>query len=312
MARTVEKIIEEDEDKLPLEGTETESNVESKEAIPEKVIEKTPEELVAEYKKQMEEAKATTAAANKRAEEAEARAVSSSTRATEAAKSQIDTTEQSIETKLTSAKTKLAAVKQQLKQARTAGDTDAEVDLQDEMTNARYELNTAEWEKSNFAKWKENQAKAPSPAADTRKNPYTEKEQAWIDSHEEFSSSKKFARVAKGAASDALAEGIKQDTKAYFDYIEEALKEFGFLGGNEDPTSGAGKNISTSTAAAPNKSGNGSAAVVNKNSKYPYIPNGFTIPKEWVELAADLEFEDPREYANERLKLEAEDKGRLQ
>ena len=202
------------------------------------------------------------------------------------------------------------SVKQQLKQARAAGDTDAEVELQDAMTNARYEYNTAEWEKNNFAKWKEQQAAKPATAAVENKSPYTAKEQAWINAHPEFESNKKFSRLAKVAAGEALEEGHKQDTPAYFEYIENALKESGFLS-DGDPTSGAGKNMSTSSAAAPNKSGNGAAPPVNKNSKYPYVPNGFTIPKDWVEMATDLGFEDPREYANERLKIEAEDKSRI-
>ena len=51
--------------------------------------------------------------------------------------------------------------------------------------------------------------------------------------------------------------------------------------------------------------------VPSKNSKYPYIPKGFTIPKDWVDAAESQGYEGKEaalEYANDRLKIEQEEK----
>lgn len=303
MARTVEKILKEDEDKLDI-GVEEEAL----EQEPENGSDApTPEETAEDLRKQL-------AAANARAEreatgrrEAEATAAKATNTAGSARQAQIATQKQAIEGKISEAQTKLDASKQQLKQAKTAGDSDAEVDLQDAVADARYALNAAKWEKDQFDRWEEAQLKQPA-AATERASPYTDKEQAWIDSHPEFGTSKKFARTAKLAAQEAIDEGHKQDSVGYFKYIEDTLQEGGFLVEAAEPLSGAG-NTTTSVAAAPNRTGTGSPAPVGKNAKYPHIPNGFRIPSDWVEAAQLQGFDDPREYANDRLEIEAKEKG---
>lgn len=308
MSRTVEKILKDDESKASL-GVDEEEIIVDEDEVENKGP--TPEEQVELMKKERDEAnaRADREAASRR--EAEERAESAATSAGTAVQSQIATHEAAIESKIGAAKTNLESIKQQLKQAKTAGDSDAEVELQDALTNARYELNSAEWEKKNFATWKEGQK--TKPAADTeKKSPYTTKEQAWIDAHPDFNKNPKFARMAKGAASAAL-EYHKQDSPGYFKYIEDMLEEYGLMGAKDekdDALSGAGDNLaSSSTAAAPNRDGNGSVAAVNKNSKYPYVPKGFTIPADWVQASQDQGFDDPREYANMRLEDEAKAKG---
>lgn len=306
MPRTVQTILEDDKDKAEL-GVDTEESLVDAgtdvDAVP------TPEETAADLKKQLAEANARAERESAARKEAENRASVASTTAGTAVQSQIATQEVAIEGKIGAAKTNLDAIKQQLKQAKSAGDGDAEVELSDALTNARYELNSAEWEKKNFAAWKEQQTKVQP--TNENKSPYTAKEQAWIDSHPEFGTNKKFARLAKIAAAEALDEGHPQDTLGYFKYIESTLQEGGLLGTADEPLSGAGHNTaSASTAAAPNRTGNGAASVVNKNSKYPYVPNGFRIPADWVQASQDQGFDDPREYANERLKIDAEEKGR--
>jgi hypothetical protein len=300
MARTVEKILKEDDDKLDV-GADGATLVDT--TVDDGVKTPTPEETVAEMKKQIDAANARAdreAAARKEAEEQAAKA--SNANAT-AVKSQITAQEEAIAGKINAAKTSLDSIKQQLKQAKSAGDGDAEVELQDALTDARYKLNAAEWEKGNFDRWKEAQTKAP--ATTEVKSPYTAKEQAWIDSHPEFGTNKKFARVAKLAAQEALDEGHKQDSAGYFKYIEDTLKENNLLGTPEEPLSDA--NTSVSTAAAPNRTGTGDAPPVGKNAKYPFIPSNFRIPADWVEAAKDQGFDDVREYAN--MRLEEEGKG---
>ena len=301
MARTVEKILEDDENKdtLGVDKDEIAATQDTDTSSP------TPEETVAKLTKERDEAiaKANVEAAARR--EAEIKAEAAATNAGTAVQSQIVTQEAAIESKISAAKTNLESIKQQLKQAKAAGDSDAEVELQDALTNARYEVNTAEWEKKNFTAWKETQ-KAKPAATETPKDPYTAKEKAWIAAHPEFNTNPKFARMAKGAAAAAL-EYCKQDTPEYFKYIEDMLEEYGLLKKDDEPLSGAGANVST--AAAPNRDGNGTVQTVNKNSKYPYVPKNFTIPADWVQASQDQGFDDPREYANMRLEEEAKSKG---
>ena len=246
MARTVEKILE-DDDKKPALVTD--------EGADETLIEETgptPEEAAADLRKQLEAANARADREARAREDAETRANNASASAGNAVQAQITTQETAIEGKISLAKTNLESIKAQLKQARQAGDSDAEIDLQDAMTNARYELNTAEWEKKNFAAWKEDQAKRTTKVEAS--SPYTAKEQAWISSHPEFGTSKKFARVAKSAAADALEEGLKQDSDKYFQYIEDALTEMKLLKPetvDDEPLSGAGASTATAAATGP-------------------------------------------------------------
>lgn len=267
--------------------------------------------LRAELKKAQDRAAAEAI----RADEAEKRAGAEATKVKSAYEQQIVARDNEIDSKIATAKTSLESIKQQLKQARATNDTDAEVELQDAMTDARYALNAADWEKKNFTTWKENQKKIAEqqPARqDNDASPYTAKERRWIADHPEFNSNKRFARIAKAAAGQARdEENLPQDSAAYFEFIENALKEEGFLADDDDPTSGAGDNaprkVSTSTGAAPQKSGS-STPPVGKNAKYPNIPSGYRIPPDWVAAAEEQGFEGREgllEYTNMRLEEEA-------
>ena len=304
MPRTVEKILKDDEEKLDL-GVETE--VSNDELIDDTASAgPTPEETAAELKKQLADANARADREAQGRKDAEAVAATASTKAGTAVQSQLVVQERAIDGRIALAKTNLDSIKQQLKQAKASGDSDAEVELSDELTNARYELNNATWEKQQFGKYKEEIAKQPIPAT-TVQSPYTAKEQSWISEHPEFSTNKKFARLAKMSAQEALDEGHKQDSPGYFKYIEDVLRENNLLSSENEPLSGAGT-TTTSVAAAPSRTGNGATAPVGKNAKYPYIPSGFRIPADWVEAATNQGFDDPREYANDRLKIEADEK----
>lgn len=322
MPRTVAKILKDDENKVDPQVTKEELEQlnaddedlgfvqEPAKDTGEKVP--TAEETVAKLQKDLADEKAARIREATGRREAEERAANANAATNTAAQAQIATHENAIKSKITAAKTNLDSVKAQLKTAKATGDGDAEVELQDALTNARYELNTAEWEEKNFNTWKANQENVARQQAATPKSPYTIKEQAWIDAHPQFQTDKRFSRLAQQAARDALDENIKQDSIQYFNYIETAMKEGGFSLDSDEPMSGAGTNTnsSTSVAAAPDRSGNSpTAVVVNKNSKYPYLTQGFRIPPDWVQAAKDQDFDDVREYANMRLEEEAKQKG---
>lgn len=323
MPRTVEKILKDDEDKAEIGITKEELeqlNVEDDDLVVEGEVAKsvskgpTAEETIAKLQKQVADSDARAEREAAARKEAEDRALSANAGAATAAQAQVATHEQAIKSKIAAATTNLESIKSQLKQAKATGDSDAEVELQDALTNARYELNTAVWDEKNFANWKANQDKIVKQQNSVSKSPYTAKEQAWIDSHPEFATDKKFARTAKMAAQEALDEGHSQDSKAYFTYIENTMREHGFLTDDEGPLSGAGKNTNAaSVAAAPDRTGNRpDQIVINKNSKYPYVQKGFRIPSDWVQAAKDQEFDDVLEYANMRLEDEAKQKGTIQ
>lgn len=321
MPRTVAKILKDDEGKADPQVTreELEALSSEDEEFPvvdntKKQVDDTPtaEETVAKLQKDLAEEKAARLRETANRREAEERVASANAATNNAAQAQIITHEAAIDSKINAAKTNLDSIKTQLKTAKATGDGDAEVELQDALTNARYELNTAEWDKKNFNAWKANQENVSRQAAAAPKSPYTIKEQAWIDAHPEFQTNKKFARLAKMVAQEALDEGHKQDSVGYFNYIENGMKEGGFSPDGEDPLSEAGRNTNTNTtslAAAPSRDGNGRSAPVRKNKDYPHIPDGFRIPPDWVQASKDQDFDDPREYANMRLEEENKQKG---
>lgn len=277
------------------------------------------EDAAADLKKQLKEKDLEIARERGARQEAERIANENAGRANDSVTQQIATQKQAIASKVTAATDKLAAAKQQLKQAKLAGDSEAEVELQDAMAEARYELNAANWEQNNFARWEEaNKVKKPATAGGgnaTTDHQFTAAEQVWIDAHPEYKANKTFARIANSAASEALhTMKLKQDSTEFFAYIEDALKESGHISEEGDPLSEAGKtnkSTSTSTATPPNRTGNGAAPPVRPNAKYPYLTPGFKIPAEWVEAAKDQGFDDPREYANDRLKIAAEEKSNV-
>ena len=319
MPRTVSKILEDDEKKADLGVTKEELEALQEEEDGSVIVDgdkkaPTPEETAEDLRKQLKEANEkleTEAAARK---DAETRAQTAATTAGSAVQAQVVTQKAAIDSRVVAANNNLEAIKQQLKQATAANDTDAIVDLQDAMTNARYELNAAAWDKNKFVEWETAQKNRPAQRQQTGRAPgtYTTQEQAWIDAHPQFKTSKKFARLTKAAAAEAEGAGYPVDSAAYFRFIEDSLREEGLISEDGEPLSGAGRNTneaSTSVAAAPNRSGNGTAAVVNKNSKYPYLHSGFRIPSDWVEAAELQGFDDVKEYANMRLEEEAKSKG---
>ena len=316
MPRDVNTIEEEDKNKLELGADDAlvDIEIDTTGEVAKTKSELSPDEVAADLRKQIAERDATLAVERRKREEAEARAGRADGAASDARATQVAAQERAIKDRVAAAKTKLESVKQQLKQAKASQDDDAEVELSDAMAEARYELNAAAWEEGQFAKWKETQAQAPQRTTQTNNSPYTEAEQAWIEEHPEFYSNKKFARLTKVLAAEALEEGHKQDSRAFFNFVENGLRENGFL--TKDPTSETNEMVdarastSTSTATPPNRTGNGNASPPRTGGKYPFLPKGFTVPRDWVQAAQDQGFDDPLEYANMRLEIEANEKGR--
>lgn len=279
------------------------------------------DDAVADLKRQLAEKDEQLTREREGRRVAEANRVKADNNAGAARTSQVQSQKQAILNRLDAAQTKLDSAKVQYKQALAAGDTDQAVELQDIMTSARYELNAADWEKKRFETWETSEAakaeaRIKNPELTEGTQEYTRPEQEWIDAHPQFYTDTKFARFTKVLAAEALEKKIRQDSPAFFRFIEEGLTEEGFsLSSNASKLNGArsnGKGNSTSTAAPVDRSGTtgGTPTIKPADAKYPFIPKGFNIPKEWVQAATDQGFDDVREYVNMRLEDEATTRGR--
>lgn len=296
-------------DQLP----ETPPESEVKKPADDKAAAKEPEDAVAELKSQIERSNAERAALVERAEKAERAAQESAGHASTSVEGQIVARKAANDAAISEAQANLDSFKRQLREAKSSGDVDAEVDLQDQLNDARLKLNAANWEKGNFEKWetgyRENQKKAATaPKQATQDQQFTPEENEWIAKHPKFNSDPDYQAIAAAAASRALQDGCDRKGKAYFERIERALAKAGY----DDVPAPAEKNKDPlSSAAPPSRDGNVGASrggVVSPGTKYPYVPSGFRIPGAWVSAAQDQGM-DPRKYAN--YMLEAEAKGEL-
>jgi hypothetical protein len=196
-------------------------------AAPEKV-EVSPEEGLEKLKKQLEDEKsraesersARIAAEN---DAQEARAAEAKARG-DAQGSQLDMVKQAIST----ATQNKDLLKQRLRDARAAGDVDAESDVVDAMAENA----------SNLATLKQAQQRlesTPKPVATPRTDPVERfayeiatngypKSAAWVRKHGEFITDPTKHRKMIAAHELALADGIQADSDEYFNSIEETLK----------------------------------------------------------------------------------------
>lgn len=122
----------------------------------------------------------------------------------------------------------ISHIKRELKEAMEGGDLEKQVDLQEKLSDARWKYNNAEQSKKQFDTWKEQQEATAKQPKQEQKPQYTASEQAWIDAHPLFETDDDYYGVVAGADASARRKGIKPDTKAYYEYVETALKRSGF------------------------------------------------------------------------------------
>ena len=157
-------------------------------------------------------------AAEKTASEANTKVVSSQNDAIKAQKS-------AIENAVQIATSNVNVIKTELKDAMESGDLAKQVDLQEKLADARWSLNNASHQQKQFATWEEQQKNAPKQV--DQKPQYTKSEMEWIAAHPRFESDDEYYGVVAGADAAARRKGIVPDTKAYYEYVETALKRSG-------------------------------------------------------------------------------------
>lgn len=119
----------------------------------------------------------------------------------------------------------ILAIKKELRDAMEGGDLDKQVELNETLADARWTLNNATQTQKQFTAWEEQQKNTSKKATQTVE--YTEGEKAWIAENPEFITNKKFKSVVTAAHFEAIEDGIKPDTKAYYQHIENSLRDFG-------------------------------------------------------------------------------------
>jgi hypothetical protein len=188
----------------------------------------TPEEMVEQLKAQMAEKDTEIASTRARAEAAEKERATATSKVTVAENDVIATRENAYVLALEKTQSDLDRAKQQLEDALAGGDTKAVVEAQEALSDAKYDVRRIKDEQKAFDGWKKQEeakkAAAPktpviSPAAKT-----------WIDEHPQFETNKRYRAIAIAAHEEALENGVRADSKAYFDYINGALEESGLSG----------------------------------------------------------------------------------
>lgn len=269
----------------------------------------SPEDAIAKLQKQLEESNREREVALERAVRAEKDHKESSNTVLTEVETRVRAQEAQITGMIETAKIKLASLKTQYASARENNDADREYDINLEIADTQLQLRSAEWNKNQLDTWKTQRAEAlkVQPTAHPQ-GQFSQKEQAWISSHPKFNTDQDYRAVVIGAAQIALAKGIRHDSEEYFTHMDAALGRLYPAVSADEPQDRT--QSQTSTAAPPSRSGvNGIGAhKPNFKAKYPYIPNGFKIPADWVQTAKDLNFDDPAEYANYRLEEQAKEK----
>lgn len=184
----------------------------------------TPEETIEQLKAQIADKDSAIEKERARAETAERERHASDNKVKTAEVDAVTTRESAYVLAIDKTKGDLESAKRELKEALAGGDTDAVVEAQDKINDARYHLNRIGDEKKVFEKWKETQSKVTSK----ENNGVSPKAQEWIDEHPQFNTNKRYKAVAIAAHEEAIEKGCRADSKAYFDHIDGALEEMGF------------------------------------------------------------------------------------
>jgi hypothetical protein len=260
----------------------------------------TPEETIESLKAQIAEKDRLVASERERAEKAVAERSTEANRATTAIEDAWKSREASIENAITAAKADLATIKQQLKQARSTGDIDAEIDLEEKLAASRYDLNASEWEKKNLAAQKVEREKMQKIQTAERQVPgFSAKTQDWIAKHPRFNTDDEYQAAAYASHNIAIKKGYTPESDAYFEFVNGRLaKQFP---DNEDDPPPPPTQQKQSTAAPPSRSSNTNARAG---------ANGKTVRLSAEQLeAAEFMGMTPAEYAADLIK-QNEEKGR--
>lgn len=165
-------------------------------------------------------------AATARAESAEKTARDASTEVAAAHTEKASAELIAVNNGIATTKANQAALKTALREARAAGDVDAEFDILDKVASAAHDLKALEYGKANM----EAAAKQPRAAADpveatarAMEQGASPKSATWIRSHPQYITNPRLNSKMIAAHHDALAEGHAADSPEYISSIEISL-----------------------------------------------------------------------------------------
>lgn len=256
-----------------------------------------PEDGLAKLQKQLDDEKIARADADRRASEASAAEV--------AARTDSQTNRlHLVTTALDSKKQASALLKAKYIEARTANDMDAEFEIQQDMSKIAAEIIQLEAGKKALEQ-------QPKPTARPTTDPVAQftanmspQSAAWIRSHPEYVHDNKLNRKMIRAHEDALDEGIREDTPAYFESIERQLgitKDIKL-----DPP--ADDNAMSDAAAPARRAAPASAPVTRSGNGAGARANVVTLTRDEVEIA-EMTGQTAEEFARNKMALKKE--GRL-
>lgn len=129
-----------------------------------------------------------------------------------------------------------AAAKRARRQAREAGDFDAEEAADEELRAATTRKALLERDKVAWEDWEREQAEEtarkakeapPKPAAAPAAKPgYSPADQEWIDKHPEFNDDPDCQGIVVATINKAVARGVRQGSPAYYDAADEGYRRY--------------------------------------------------------------------------------------
>lgn len=179
----------------------------------------SPEDALAESRRQLQASQQQTAEARRQARAAQQQAQHATTQAQEATTARISDREIAVNSVLESAKAEQATARAAKRLAREAGDLDAEMAAEEMFTVATTRMHnaTAEIERIKAApKPKPPEQQAPTATPET---------QRWMDEHPAYHTDRRYQALANATHFEAIEAGHPVESPGYFDYVNNALAE---------------------------------------------------------------------------------------
>jgi hypothetical protein len=171
-------------------------------------------------KKQIEELRKQKAAEESARKAAEARAIERE-REANTYKNQVSSTQDSmLEQAITGAKAEIARLKDQARIAFEEGDYKKGMDLQEKMSEGVAFLSQLNVHKAQAKQQSRQEVTDPFERAI---NNYSDRTKTWLREHPECVQDPNTAHKAAAAHHNAILNGLRPDTDAYFNYVEEQL-----------------------------------------------------------------------------------------
>lgn len=246
------------EDDKKAKDTNGEAEVIVSDSEPEKKVaeESDTDKKIKELQEQIEKERADRKSASERADRLEKEKTEATAKAEKAEGRAASSQKESIINALAASEEALVVHRAAYKAALESSDSQAVVDAQEKLAEAKYLNSELKKNKIGFEQWEKQQeeiAKQP-------KNTMTQETQSWIDRNPRFNTDQEFKTEATSAHYAAINRGIRADSPAYFEFIDKRIaKVLGSTENQEDEVVVEPKKTAKepSYSAPPNRGGGG-------------------------------------------------------